>query len=95
MCKAFGHVEVSCPLKAAGGGSSGNVVSCFKHHVLRSSFVLWMVCWGRLSTKDRLVSWVITYDTRGHKFGFQSFPKGQQKLRHGFLKIAKGCSDLA
>lgn len=34
----------------------------FPHYVPRWSFILWLVCHGRLSAKDRLCAWGVTLD---------------------------------
>lgn len=34
----------------------------FKQGIPRWTFIMWLVCWGRLSTKDRLLSWGLMVD---------------------------------
>lgn len=34
----------------------------FKQSIPRWAFIMWLVCWGRLSTKDRLLSWGMQVD---------------------------------
>ncbi|XP_058192089.1 uncharacterized protein LOC131309479 [Rhododendron vialii] len=34
----------------------------FKQNIPRWAFIMWLVCWGRLSTNDRLLSWRLVAD---------------------------------
>lgn len=34
----------------------------FKPRIPRWAFIMWLVCWGRLSTKDRILSWGLVVD---------------------------------